>query len=138
MLRIKGFAEHSRWTCVDRPSRSADEQLHNNAPHRKCLRKKTTACVSLLVFFRIRGGTFPYSVEDDASIINQIPTTHYTNTTCVKLMIVTHLSLSERIAIANLYFIDVPLIFFPCPADRVVPDWQPRIFITGYGSGPIG
>ena len=61
----------------------------------------TTACVSLLVFLRIRRGTFPYSVEDDASTISQTPTTHYTNT-CVKLTIVTHLSFSERIAIANL------------------------------------
>ena len=63
--------------------------------------EKTTACVSLLVFFIIRLGTFPYSVEDDASTISQTPTTHYTNT-CVKLTIVTHLSFSERIAIANL------------------------------------
>ena len=86
MLRIKGSAENSRWTCVYRPSRSADEQLHNNAPHRKCLQKKTTACVSLLVLFRIRRGTFPHSVEDDASTISQTPTTHYTNT-CVKLTI---------------------------------------------------
>ena len=60
----------------------------------------TTACVSLLVFFRIRRGTFPYSVEDDASTISQTPTTHYTNT-CVKLTIVTHVSFSERIAIAK-------------------------------------
>ena len=101
LLRIKDSAEHSRCTYVDRPSRSTDEQLHNNAPHRKCLRKKTTACVSLLVFFRIRRGTFPYSVEDDAGTISLTPTTHYTNT-CVKLTIVTHLSFSERIAIANL------------------------------------
>ena len=100
---MKGSAEHSRCTCVDRHSRSADEQLHNNAPHRKCLRKKTTACISLLVFFIIRRGTFPYSVEDDASTINQIPTTHYTNP-CVKVTIVTDLSFSERIAISNLSF----------------------------------
>ena len=64
----------------------------------------TTACVSLLVFFRIRRGTFPYGVEDDASTITLTPTTHYTNTTCVKLTIVTDLSFSERIAIANLSF----------------------------------
>ena len=62
----------------------------------------TTACASLLVFFRIRRGTFPYSVEDDASTISQTPTTYYANT-CVKLTIVTHLSLIERIAIANLF-----------------------------------
>ena len=97
MLHIKGSAEHSRCTCVDRPPRSADEQLHSNAPHRKCLRKKTTACVSLFVFFTARRGTFPYSIEDDS---NTTPTTHYINT-CVKLTIVTHLSFSERIAIAN-------------------------------------
>ena len=104
MLRIKGSAEHSRCTYVDRPSRSADEQLHNNAPHRKCLKKKTTACVSLLVFFRTRRGTFPYSVEDHPRTISQAPTTHCTNT-FVKLTIVTHLSFSERIAIANLSYI---------------------------------
>ena len=63
----------------------------------------TTACVRLLVFFRIRRGTFSYGVEDDASTISQTPTTHYTNT-CVKLTIVTHLSFSERIAIANLSY----------------------------------
>ena len=63
----------------------------------------TTAGVSLLVFFRIRRGTFPYGVEDDASTMSQTPTTYYTNT-CVKLAIVTHLSFSERIAIANLSY----------------------------------
>ena len=99
MLRIKGSAEHSRCTCVDRPPRSADEQLHNDAPQRKCLKKKTTACVSLFVFCTTRRGTFPYSIEDDS---NTTLTTHYTNT-CVKLTIVTHLSFSERIAIANLF-----------------------------------
>ena len=66
----------------------------------------TTACVSLFVFFRIRRGTFPYGVEDDASTISQTPTTHYTNT-CVKLTIVTHLSFSECIAIANLVVVVV-------------------------------
>ena len=101
MLRMKGSAEHSRCPCVDSPSRSADERVYNHAPHRKCLRKKTTACVSLFVFFAIRRGTFPSSIEDCASTTSQTPTTHYTNT-CVKLMIVTHLSFSERIAIANL------------------------------------
>ena len=105
MLCIKGSTAHSRCKCADRPSRSANEQLHNNAQHRKCLRKKTTACVSLFVFFTIRRGTFPYSIEDDASTTSQTPTTHYTNT-CVKLRIVTHLSFSERIAIANLSFLD--------------------------------
>ena len=70
----------------------------------------TTACVRLLVLFRIRRSTFPYGVEDDASTISQTPTTHYTST-CVKLTIVTHLSFSERIAIANLsysFFLDNP------------------------------
>ena len=101
MLRIKGSTEHSRWTCVDSPSCSVDEKLHNNAPHRKafgnddCLRQPA-------FFFRIRRGTFPYSVDDDRTI-SQTPTTHYTNT-CVKLTIVTQLSFSERIAIANLSY----------------------------------
>ena len=44
--------------------------LMNNSTttHRKCLREKTTACVSLFVFFRTicMRGTFPYSGEDDA------------------------------------------------------------------------
>ena len=61
----------------------------------------TTDFVRLLVFFRIRRGTFPYGDEDDASTISLTPTTNYTNI-CVKLTIVTHLSFSERIAIANL------------------------------------
>ena len=60
MLHIKGSAEHSRCICVDRPPRSADEQSHNNAPHR--VSKKMTACVSLFVFFTARRGTFPYSI----------------------------------------------------------------------------
>ena len=96
-------AKHSGGTCValDRPSRSADEQLHNNPPHRNCLRKKNTACVTLFVFFTIRRGSFPYSIEEDANTTSQTPTTYYTNT-CVKLTIVTHLSFSERIAIDNL------------------------------------
>ena len=84
-------------------ARHTDKHLHNNAPHRKCLRKTTTACVSLFVFFTIRRGTFPYSIKDDASTTSQTPTTHYTNT-CVKLTIVTHLSFSERIAITKLSF----------------------------------
>ena len=93
---MKGSTEPPRCTFVDRPSRSADDQLHNNAPHRKCLRKKTTACVSLFVFFTIRRGTFPYSLEDDASSTSQAPTMHYTNTYYVKLTIVTDLSLRLR------------------------------------------
>ena len=100
MLRIKSSAEHSRWACVDRPSCSVDEKLQQRAAQ-KMPSETTTAYVSLLVFFRIRRGTFPYGVEDDASTISQTPTTHYTNT-CVKLTIVTHLPFSERIAIANL------------------------------------
>ena len=76
MLCTKGSAEHSPCTCVDRPSRSADEQFHNNAPHKKCLREKTTACVSLFVFFRIRRGTFPYNVEDNANTTTLSNTNH--------------------------------------------------------------
>ena len=79
MLRIKGSAEHSPCTLQDGPSRSADEQLHNNAPGRKCLREKATACVSLFVFFRIRRGTFPYSYSgggDDANTTK--PNTNHT------------------------------------------------------------
>ena len=103
MLRIIGSAEHSRWTRVDRPLCSVDKKITQQRAAQKMPSETTTTCVSLLVFFRIRRGTFPYGVEDDASTISQTPTTHYTNT-CVKLTIVTHLSFSERIAIANLSY----------------------------------
>ena len=105
---MKDSAEHSRCTCVDRPSHFADEQLHDNVPHRKYLRTKTTVCVDLLVFVRIKHSTFPYSVGDGASTTSQRPTTHYT-ITCVKLTILTHLSFSESIAIANLSFVEILL-----------------------------
>ena len=71
----------------------------------------TTACVRLLVFFRIRRGTFPYGVEDDASTISQTSAKHYTNT-CVKLTIVTHLSFTERVAIAINFNLERVLILF--------------------------
>ena len=102
MLGIKVSAEHSRWTCVDRPSCSVDKKLHN-APHRKCLRKLRLPASACLFSLKIKRGNFPYGVEDDASTISLTPTTHYTST-CVKLTIVTHLSFSERIAIANISY----------------------------------
>ena len=80
--------------------------------------KKTTACVSVFVFFTIRLGTFPYSFEDDANTTSQTLTAHYTNT-CVKLTIVTHLSFSERIAIANLFLIIGLLL--SSPSEPLVP-----------------
>ena len=53
---------------LNRPSRSADEQFHNNTPQSKSLREKTTACVSLFVFFRIRRvTTFPHSGGEDVN-----------------------------------------------------------------------
>ena len=51
MLGIKGSADHSRWTCVDRPSCFIDKKLHNNAPHRKCLRKRRLPASACLFFF---------------------------------------------------------------------------------------
>ena len=81
--------------------------------------KKTTACVTVFVFFTIKHGTFPYSIGDDASTTSQTPTTHYTNT-FVKLTIVTHLSSSERIVIANLSFIVV------CGVCELFKDWEGR------------
>ena len=66
MLHMKDSAEHSRCTCVNRPPRSADGQLHNNAPNRKCLRKKTTACVSLFDLFTVKRGTFPIVLRTTA------------------------------------------------------------------------
>ena len=63
----------------------------------------------------------------------ETPTPHYT-ITCVKLTIVTNLSFSERLAIANLSqlrprrnFDDFPLIS-SFPADHV-PDWEPRALL---------
>ena len=81
----------------------------------------TTACVRLLVFFIIRRGTFPYGVEDDASTISLTPTTHYINT-CVKLTIVTHLSFSERIAIAYLSygFLKIRNLHFFCSVQMLI------------------
>ena len=116
MLGIKGSAEHSRWTCVDRPSCSVDKKITQQRAAQKMPSETTTACVRLLVFFTIRRGTFPYGVEDNASTISQTPTTHYTNTR-VKLTIITHLSFSERIAIANLSFIH----------NRQTPSGQSRV-----------
>ena len=135
MLCIKGSAAHSRCKYVDRPSRSADEQLHNNAQHRKCLRKKTTACVSLFVFFTIRRGTFPYSIEGDACTTSQTPTTHYTNT-CVKVTIVTHLFFSERIAIANLSFLDWYIKFNSKQRYILFTELQPKFNSSKYTSLP--
>ena len=51
MLRIKGSAEDSRCTCVDRPSRFADEQLHKYAPHKNAFergRLPASACLRSL------------------------------------------------------------------------------------------
>ena len=104
----------------------------------------TTACVSLLVFFRIRRGTFPYGVEDDASTISQTPTTHYTST-CVKLTIVTHLSFSERIAIANLSYYLIGQMYNIFGLLLGVPDYSREVIfhrekqkITVKGSGRGG
>ena len=79
------------------------------------------ACVSLFVFFIIRRGTFQYIIEDDGSLTSQTPTTHYTNT-CVKLTIVTDISFSERIAIANLSYAKNVFVLFlsGVPARRLM------------------
>ena len=66
--------------------------------------KKNDCLRQPVCFLYIRRGTFPYSIEDDASTTSQTSTTRYTNNTCVKLTIVTHLSFSQGIAIANLSF----------------------------------
>ena len=112
----------------------------------------TTACVSLLVFFRIRRGTFPYGVKDNVSTISQTPTTRDTSTS-VKLTIVPHLSFHEHIAIANLYFIfseraawgvgvgcaarRFPMFSFPCSAADHERDWPPPCKVVFSGWQPI-
>ena len=100
MFRIKGSAVHSHCTCVDRPSRSAGEQFHNNAPHRKCLREKRLPA-SACLFSLESGEALSRTVVRTALIQpSEKPTTHDTNTR-VELTIVTILSISERLAIAN-------------------------------------
>ena len=66
---------------TQKPSCSVDGKLHNNAPHRKCLRKRqlpASACLfsleSGVALSRTMLRTTP------ASTISQTPTTHYTNT----------------------------------------------------------
>ena len=92
----------------------------------------TTACVRLLVFFRIRHVTFPYGVEDDASPISQTPTTHYTNT-CIKLTIVTHLSFSERIAIANLSLLII-VYYNSVPGIIIIESWFVQTCVCVFSS----
>ena len=51
MLHIEGSsAQHSRCTCLDRHSRSADEQLHNNRAAQKMPSKKDD-CLRQPVWF---------------------------------------------------------------------------------------
>ena len=60
---------------------------------------------SVCLFFLQPGVALSRTVLRTTPIQHQphiTPTTHYTNNTCVKLTIVTRLSFSERIAIANL------------------------------------
>ena len=105
LLRIKNSAEHSSCTHVDRPSPSVDEQFNYTTMRRtENVFEKRRLPASACLFPLESGVALSRTVfEDDASTISQPPTTHYTNN-CVKLTIVTHLSFSERIAIANLSF----------------------------------
>ena len=85
---MKGSAEHSRCTCVDRPHALLNNYtttLRTENVSEK--RRLPTACVSLFVFFTIGHGTFPYIIENDGSSTIQTQTTHYTNT-CIELTIV--------------------------------------------------
>ena len=100
---MKGSAEHSRCTCVDRPSRSADEQFHNNAPHRKASEKKRLPA-SACLFSLESGVAFSRTVLGTTPVQQAYHQPHITPNTCVKLTIVTHLSFSERIAISNLFY----------------------------------
>ena len=90
---MKGSAEHSRCTCVDRP-------------HALPMNNYTTTLGTENVFEKTRlpvcfiyNQAWQYIIENDGSSTSQAPTTHYTNT-CVK--IATDLFFSERVAIANL------------------------------------
>ena len=104
MLRIKGSAEHFRWTCVNRPSCSVDEKLHDNAPHRKCLRKRRLPASACLFSF-LSGVALSRTVLRTTRVQYAKHQPYITPNTCVKMtMIVTHLSFSERIAIATLSY----------------------------------
>ena len=102
LLRIKNSAEHSRCTYVDSPSRSADDQFNNTTTRRtENVFEKRRLRASACLFSLESGVALSRTVLRTTPV--QTPTTHYTNT-CVKLTIVTHLSFSERIAIANLSY----------------------------------
>ena len=82
------------------------DTLHNNAPHKNGLREKTTACVSLFSLFSIESGV-PVSrtmVETTPIQSSQTPTT-YDAMMWFELKIVTNISFSERLAIANVQYL---------------------------------
>ena len=92
--------------------------------------KRRLPASACFCFFLIRRGTLPYSVEDDASTISQTPTTHYTNNTCVKLTIITHLSVSERIAIANLSLLPCYMLYYIVSVLFLLYVWCPCMAIN--------
>ena len=63
-------------------------KFKNNAPHKKCLRGKTTVCVSLFVFFIIRRSISPYSGGDDANTSSAAQAKHTFEIQYLKKLIV--------------------------------------------------
>ena len=76
----------------------AQQRAAQKMPSKKddCLRQPACFLYNQAWHFLVR-------IEDNANTTSQTSTTYYTNT-CFKLTIVTHLSFSERIAIANLSY----------------------------------
>ena len=77
----------------------ADEQLHNNAPHRKCIREKTTACVSMSVFLESAVALSRTVLRTTPIHATKPKTIHRRNQ---HVAVITLLSFSGRLAIANL------------------------------------
>ena len=103
ILRIKGSAEHSRCKCVDRLLALSMYNYAQQCAAQKMPSKKDDCLRQPACFLYNQAWHFLVRIEDNANTTNHTSTTHYTNT-FFKLTIVTHLSFSERIAIANLSY----------------------------------
>ena len=92
------------------------------------LKKRRVPASDFLLTLQSAVALSAYKIEDDASNTSQTLTTYYTNT-CVKLTMITYLSFSERIAIANLSFTLV--VLYPTIDDfdssLLEPDSKPNL-----------